>query len=700
MRKLSWLVAILVATYSGWVGPGVAQISNPPARPDIKADLLVGGHDPLEPRTVWLGVRVRLGPGWKTYWRSPGDSGLPSEFDWSKSTNLERAETLWPAPHRMEILGVETIGYTDEVVFPIKARVADPNAPAQVSLALGLYACSTICVRDDHVLSGTISPAETRSDEQAIIDAWRKRAPAAASDALSISSLRLKETSPPELEVVAKATASFRAPDLFVESDPPVFGGKPRVAFAPDGSATFTVRLEGEKIKDLRNRPFRVTLVDGEHATETSSGLSVPGVQRTVSSAPQPRDQSLWMVLGIALLGGFIMNLMPCVFPVLSLKLLAFVGRDRGEARSIRAGFAASAVGIIASFLVLASAMVLLKGIGATVGWGIQFQQPVFLAVMAALLTVFAANLLGVFEIVLPSRAASALGGAGQGQSLVGHFGSGFVATLLATPCSAPFVGTAVGFALSRGTGEIYLVFAALGLGMALPYLVIVVVPGLATLFPRPGRWMVVGKRVMALGLLATAAWLLSIVGTAAGLVAATGVALTLVIVIAGLRLRQSASGGVKTALSLALVAIPIAVIGAVSLADGDTAPRPDAVRWRAFDERQVKALVGEGRTVLVDVTAAWCITCKVNKVLVLDNDAVKRRLTSNVVPIQGDWTKPDERITAFLQHFGRYGIPFNVVYGPGAPEGIVLPELLTTRAVLEAFDQAKARPTTLSSNK
>lgn len=547
MRKQSWRIAIL-ATCLAWVSPGEAQLS-PPPRPDIKAELLIGGHEPLVPGAVWLGVRVKLGPGWKTYGRSPGDSGLPSEFDWSGSTNLKQAETLWPAPQRMEILGVETIGYTSEVVFPVKARVADPSAPARVSLNLSLYACSTICVRDDHVLTGIAAPGETPAEEQAIIDAWRKRVPAASSDSLSIASIRLNEANPPELEVVAKAAGSFQAPDLFVESDPPVFGTKPRIAFASDGSATFTVPLEGEKAENLRGRPLRVTLVDGDQAVEASSGSTSPTPSGEPARDPARRDQGLWLMLGIALIGGFILNLMPCVFPVLSLKLLAFVDRDAGHMRRIQAGFAASAAGIIASFLVLASAMVALKAAGATIGWGIQFQQPLFLAVMAALLTLFAANLLGLFEVVLPSRIAGALDGTGRGSSLTAHFGSGFVATLLATPCSAPFVGTAVGFALSQGAGEIYLVFAALGLGMALPYLVIVAVPGLASLVPRPGRWMLAVKRVMAFGLLATAAWLLSIVGTTAGIVAAGILILTLASVIAGLHLRQGASGAVRAAL-------------------------------------------------------------------------------------------------------------------------------------------------------
>lgn len=698
MRKLIAVLALLAASLAS-VGSGVAQLGGPSARPDIKVDFLVGGHDPLDPGAVWLGVRVRLGPGWKTYWRSPGDSGLPSEFDWSKSTNLDKAETLWPAPHRIEILGVETIGYTDEVIFPIKARLRDPSSSSRVSLDLALYACSTICVRDDHALTSVVAPGPAHPDEQAIIDAWRSRVPGATSDALSISLIRLTGSNPPELEVVAKAASSFRAPDVFVESDPPVFGAKPRVTVGSGGSATFTVKLDGERMADLSSRPIRVTLVDGERSIEASSGDPATVASVAPSSQAAESDRSVWLMLGIALVGGFILNLMPCVFPVLSLKLLAFVGRDSGQVRRIQAGFAASAAGIVASFLVLASAMVILKSFGATVGWGIQFQQPLFLAAMAAVLTLFAANLLGTFEVMLPSRVAGALDGAGRRDTLAGHFGSGFVATLLATPCSAPFVGTAVGFALSQGAGETYLVFAALGLGMALPYLVVVMVPSVATMLPRPGRWMLDVKRVMAFGLLATAVWLLSIVATTAGLVLATSIALALTIVVAVLRLRQGASGAVKAALSLALIAVPATVIAAVTLGGADTGQTADATRWRAFDEEQVKTLVAEQKTVLVDITAAWCITCKVNKALVLDRGDVKGRLSSDVVPLQGDWTKPDPRIAGYVQSFGRYGIPFNVVYGPGAPEGIVLPELLTTRAVLAAFDKAAARRTALSSS-
>lgn len=696
MRTLQWPFAVL-AMFLVWASPSAAQIGGPLKRPDIKTDLLTGGYDRSDPGTLWLGVRVKLGPGWKTYWRSPGDSGLPSEFDWSASKNIAEAETLWPAPHRMEIQGVETIGYTQEVVFPIKVRASKAGTPVEIALKLGLYACSTICVRDDHALTASIAPGESHPDQQAIIDAWRARLPSRPSDALAINSIRLKEASPPELVVTAKGTAPFRSPDLFVESDPPVFGSKPRVELGPDGSATLSVVLDGGTFDELRARKFTVTLVDEERAVEAASGAAGPA-----ATSPLPAGsagQALWLALAVALLGGFVLNLMPCVFPVLSLKLLAFVHQDEKQTHRIRAGFAASAAGIVASFLALATAMAVLRSLGATVGWGIQFQQPVFLGLMAAVLTLFAANLLGLFEIVLPSHLAGGLDRAGRGDTLAAHFGSGFVATLLATPCSAPFVGTAVGFALSRGPAEIYLVFAALGLGMALPYLLVVAFPGLATMLPRPGRWMLVVKQVMGAALLATAAWLLIIVATIAGTLTAMAIAALVAIVVAGLGLRQGVPGALKLALMLAVLAVPLALIAGARLSGGGGGSAgAQAIAWRPFNESDIRSLVGQGRTVFVDITADWCITCKVNKAVVLDGAAVKQRLATDAIPVQGDWTKPDARIAAYLQRFGRYGIPFNVVYGPGAPDGIVLPELLSESAVLDALTTAAGRPAATAS--
>lgn len=696
LRAIAFALAAVVLS----AAPGAAQFGASPQRPDIRADLVVGGYDAREPGVVWLGLRIRLGSGWKTYWRSPGDGGLPAEFDWAASRNLSQPEVLWPAPRRMEILGVETIGYKDEVVFPIKARVDDPAAPAEISLKLALYACSTLCVRDDQTFTAAVAPGQSDPQAQALIERWRERVPGLSSPALSVTALRLVETEPPQIEIDVAAAEPLVAPDLFVESDPPVIGGRPRVADR-GASATLAVDITGEKIEALRGRVFTVTLVDGARAVEARSpavaaaaatpGLAAKPADRTAEPAA---DRALWAMVGVALLGGFILNLMPCVFPVLSLKLLGFVKQEDAAVGRIRAGFAASAAGIVACFLALATAMVALKAAGATVGWGIQFQQPIFLALMAAVITLFAANLLGLFEVRLPGGLAGRLDRTGRGESLMSHFASGFVATLLATPCSAPFVGTAVGFALAAGAVEIYLVFAALGLGMALPYLAVVAVPRVAAMLPRPGRWMLVVKQALAVALLATAAWLTTVLAAIAGSLAALALAVVLALALLGLYLRRRAPASLRVAFALGAIAIPATVVAAVGFGDiGASAPQPDGVSWRRFDEAEVRSLVGSGRTVLVDITAQWCVTCKVNKALVLEDGEVERRLKGDVVPIQGDWTRPDERIAAYLKSFGRYGLPFNVVYGPGAPDGIVLPELLTDAAVLDAFARASAGP-------
>ena len=327
------------------------------------------------------------------------------------------------------------------------------------------------------------------------------------------------------------------------------------------------------------------------------------------------------------------------------------------------------------------------------VGWGIQFQQPLFLAFMALLLTFFACNLFGFFEILLPSGLSSAMADQG-GQGLTGSFATGAFATLLATPCSAPFLGVAVGFALARGAGEIYLVFAALGLGLALPYLLVAALPGLASRLPRPGAWMTHLRRLLGLALAGTAVWILTVLAAQVGpqLAALSAVLLGLLGLALWFRARAGdrmtgrlASPVLAGLLALAVLLAPFAgpQVRAREVAQSESA-------WAQLDLQAVDAAVAAGQVVLVDVTADWCLTCQVNKKLVLDKQEVVGRLADDGVLLQrGDWTSPDQEISDYLATFGRYGIPFNAVYGPAAPDGIALPELLTVEAVLQALDKA-----------
>jgi suppressor for copper-sensitivity B len=323
------------------------------------------------------------------------------------------------------------------------------------------------------------------------------------------------------------------------------------------------------------------------------------------------------------------------------------------------------------------------------VGWGIQFQQPLFLLGMVALLTLFAANLWGLFEIPLPG-ALSNLGGRGAGGSLAGSFLTGAFATLLATPCSAPFLGTAVGFALAGRATDTLAIFLSLGLGMALPYLAVAAWPRVATRLPRPGAWMVVLRRVMGLALAGTALWLLTVLAAQRGLETAALVGGAMVLVVGLLAVARVIAGTGKAVAGI----VALMVIGSgVLVAQPDAAISGKATteaHWRPWSTEETAKLVAEGKTVLVDVTADWCVTCLVNKAAVLDRGAVAELLGGgDVVALRADWTRPDPAIAAYLASFGRYGIPFNAVYGPKAPQGIALPELLTEGAVLNAVAAA-----------
>lgn len=657
-------------------------------KPDIKADLLTG-HTEAGGSDVWIGVRLNLGPGWKTYWKAPGDTGLPPEFDWSGSSNIVDAEVNWPAPSRLSILGFETVGYAHEVLFPVRLRVRDPAIETRISLKLAIYACSNICVREERVLAATIQPGAP-GDSRSAIDAWRLRVPRATSNILSVLSVERSLTGPASLRIEVSSTRPLLQPDAFVESDSPLSADKPIVTFDHGNRVTLTVNLPGETAESLRAKPLTATVVSDDAAVlAVSPAPLLGGESATGSDRPRPAGDvpgGIFALIGIALAGGFILNLMPCVFPVLSLKLLGFVHGSAAGRGEVRKGFAASAAGIMASFLLLALALAGMKVAGASVGWGIQFQQPLFLGGMAIVLSLFAANQFGLFDVAVSSGFLTRITGIAGGTSTASHFLSGFVATLLATPCSAPLVGTAVGFALSQGTAEILAIFAALGLGMASPYLAVAAFPTLTKAIPRPGPWLAHVKRLFGVALLATAGWLLLVLGEVSGRLPAVslGAVLALGFIILGLSRSAIARKVSIAATTIATIAVVLATIAPWSQTH-DRAQIP----WRTFSSSELRTLVGAGRTVFVDVTADWCIICKINKAFVIDRAEVAARLSSDVVPLRADWTRPDDEIARFMREHGRFGIPFNMVFGPAAPDGIALPEILSTASVLAAFNEA-----------
>ncbi|HAP45734.1 MAG TPA: hypothetical protein DCR30_00040 [Afipia sp.] len=659
-------------------------------KPDIKANLLTGSSEAGEPDVTWIGVRVDLGPGWKTYWKSPGDAGLPTEFDWSGSSNVVSADVNWPAPSRLSILGFESVGYTHEVLFPVKIKVRDPGIETRIHLKIAVYACSTICVREERVLGATIQP-DANGLSQTTIDAWRSRVPQPTSNMLSVLSVERSPMGPASLKIEIASTKQLVAPDAFIESDPALSGDKPIVTFQHGNRATLAVNLPGETAESIRTRTVTATIVsDGAAVLAVSPAPQANGGAGATSPVDQPASDvpgGMLALIGIALVGGFILNLMPCVFPVLSLKLLSFIHGSAADRGQVRKGFAASAAGILVSFLLLAAGLAGMKAAGASVGWGIQFQQPWFLGGMAVVLVLFAADQFGLFSLPVASGFLTRVSGTTGGASTNSHFLSGFVATLLATPCSAPLVGTAVGFALSQGTAEIFAIFTALGIGMASPYLLVAAVPAMANVIPRPGPWLASVKRIFGVALVVTAGWLLLVLGEVAGGTLAISLGATLAL---GLSVLGLSKGAPLKTVATATGAIGIIVAALAVFAQPQTRSQTE-IPWRAFSNSDLHALVGAGRTVFVDVTADWCITCKINKALVINGQEVAGRLTSDVVPMRADWTRPDTEIAWFMREHGRFGIPFNIVFGPRAPDGIALSEILSTSSVSAALNEAAA---------
>ncbi|MBT6093481.1 MAG: hypothetical protein HOH04_01275 [Rhodospirillaceae bacterium] len=710
--RLWALAALAFVTFSG------TSFAAPDASNWIETEQtrvrLLAAQPALGTGDVQLGLQFELQPGWKIYWRSPGDAGFPPRLDWKGSTNLATATVHWPTPTRFSVLGLETLGYKKHVVLPITAKPANAGDELDLKAQLRYLVCDEICIPYETNLSLALpSGPATPGPHAHTINRYAASVPGdGRTHGLEITKLDTWNIGKSAmLRISARATAAFTAPDVFMEGPPGLAYAKPLVRLSDDGKeAVLDVRVDGVDFledavgKTLAARDFTATLVDGGRAAEavltaTETAPAQTLGQPLASSIPvsEAAMPSLALMLVFAIIGGLILNLMPCVLPVLSLKMLSLVKHGGGNPRDVRMGFLASAAGIVSTFLVLAVSLAALRSGGAAIGWGIQFQQPWFLTLLVLLVTIFACNLWGFFEVRLPGIISDMGEHTAHVHGLGGHFLQGAFATLLATPCTAPFLGTAVGFALAGSVVDIVAVFAALGVGLSLPYLAVAAMPGLATWLPRPGSWMVKLKAVLGLLLAGTGVWLLYVLAGVAGETGSIVVGVAAVVT-AGVLFTAHRTGGLGLRLSapgmsvLAAIALSAPLWAPVDAKTGGGPGESAALKaiWKPFDPAAIPGLVQAGKTVFVDVTADWCITCQVNKGVVMERRAVLGKLGSeNVIAMQADWTRPDDGIARYLASFGRFGIPFNVVYGPKAPQGIVLPELLTESAVLGGFDGA-----------
>ncbi len=662
---------------------------------------------------IILGIEIALDEGWHTYWRSPGDAGIPPRVEWKglgdkEASNVAKAELLFPAPTRYSVMGMETIGYSKHVLFPVKAELMEAGKPARIKAAVEILVCGTLCLpkRFDLELALPSGNSAHGAEAAALSEALAKVPSAAANgeDSISIDAIEAESDG---VKVSLSSRRPFAAPDMFIETAAGLAFAKPEAAIAADGtSAVLTAKLSSPLPEGvtLATQPIMVTVTDSGRAAEKTSASATAHSphQSTTAATPENSDAvaggwKLLLMAFLAVVGGFILNLMPCVLPVLSLKVLGALRHGGGHKSDIRKSFLLTAAGIEFSFLVLAMSAIALKNAGAAVGWGAQFQQPVFLAFLIVVLVAFACNLWGLFEISLPHRLANRLGNE-RGGGFAGDFLTGAFATLLATPCSAPFLGASVGWAMAAGQTEIIVVFAALGVGMSLPYLAVAAHPKLHGILPKPGAWMMTVRRLLGVALAATALWLAWVLAMETSAAAGLATAACMAALTGGFMLRRNAHGnghrrGKRMAFAIisAMAVLPFVVAAYASPAGVQQASSRGEI-WQPFDEAAISRLVGEGKTVFVDVTADWCLTCKVNKKIGLSGDEVTSALfdSPDVVAMQADWTRQDAAIAEFLKKHGRYGIPFNAVFGPKAPEGLILPELLTRGIVLDGLEKAR----------
>jgi len=694
-----WLVSLwLVATSS----LALAAESNVQQSPRATVSLVSEYAAVIPGQQLRIGLRQRLAPHWHTYWKNPGDAGSPPSIAFKAPHDAIVGEIAWPGPDRFIVGPAASYGYENEIVFPMTVKVpqdARPGSELVLEADADWVVCEKECIPEEGAFRLALpvgQDARPASDEIRaafrMADARQPQAsPWKASVGAGESTVRLtvegEGISPATVQSALYFPDDWGIVDHVADQAMQVEQGRLTLTtakgqgYAPGPSAGLLAITDGGG----QRRWFALELAPAAAATTVATTAAATGA---------PAALPLWQMASFAFLGGLILNLMPCVFPVLAIKATAVAGMSGGDRREVRLSGVFYTLGVLAAFMALALALLAVRAGGSAVGWGFQFQSPLFVAAMCWLMLGIGLNLSGVFEI------GGSLAGAGQGlaqrKGHAGSFFTGLLAVVVATPCTAPFMGAAIGSALVAPAYVSLLVFAMMGLGLALPFLLLGVFPSVARRLPRPGGWMATLRQAMAFPMYATAAWLLWVLAQQAGeaglrLALAGLVLVGLVAWLLGLHQQRAQQAWWPRGAALAgvagIAAVALALHGAepVAAASAQSAP---AAQAEPYSAERLAALRAEGRPVFVNMTAAWCITCLVNERTTLSTAAVRQAMEEGgVVYMKGDWTNRDPAITAFLQSFGRDGLPFYAFY-PAGKEPVVLPPVLTQAIVTGSFRQ------------
>ncbi|MDR0770530.1 MAG: thioredoxin family protein [Burkholderiales bacterium] len=713
---------VLALLFAGHVG---AQTTS-----HVKAALISDAQSVASGSTFTVALRLDMAPGWHTYWRNPGDTGLPTTIVWTLPEGVTAGGLQWPAPQAQRVGPFINYGFEHEVLLLTEFKAANMVSPTiEIKARADWLMCKEVCIPDGADLTLTLPVAATMQTDVANAASIAKARDifpipltgwtAAAQGNGTTVTLRLTPAHP---EAPDPGTLYFFA-DEARQIEPSFAQPLQRDGNALVLTLPVSHQLEGG-LSQLRGvlRSARswggihgyamVVVIDVPVNGEVAPGpvptfdapptAQPPGMADTLaeSATGSSTPFSLGLAALFALLGGVILNLMPCVFPIISLKVLGFVKHSDNRATLRREALAFSA-GVMLTFVVLAGALLVLRAMGAQLGWGFQLQSPIVITGLALLFFVMALNFSGVFEF--GALAPSGWANWTARNRTLDAFGSGLLAVIVASPCTAPFMGAALGYALTQNAATTLVIFAMLGLGMALPYALLAFFPAWQRLLPKPGAWMLRLRQLLAFPLYATVAWLAWVLGAQLGGDIELRLLLALVMVALalwawhGYRMAFGAGPSVKMRwISATVIGIVTAgwlispVFFAATERTGQTGPSAQSVVWQPYSAAAVARENAAGKTVFVDFTAAWCVTCQANKKWVLDTDEVQRAFTEHgTVLMLADWTRYDPVITEALAALGRNGVPVYVFYRPGKPPHL-LPELLQKGLVLDALRSAE----------
>ncbi len=665
----------------------------------VKAELVADTSAIAPGKKFTAGLLLRMAPGWHTYWKFSGDAGIPTELKWKLPPGWKVGELQWPIPLKTNDPGdIQTYGYQDEVLLmqEIVPPATIDNSPIKLAAEATWLVCEKICIPGSASLqlgipiSTTSAPANTE-----LFARYRQLLPQdlPAADVARVKWSRVG--SELHLSVASATLANYPVADFYPLPEGNIVLGHPKIESRKGNEIAFAIPIESAS-KDLLSIKGLVVFAQRANGNDRAAWrVAESGAASRASSVPA-RGVVTFLFFGF--LGGLILNLMPCVLPVISLKIFGFIQQAGQSRQKIWRSGVAFAAGIFVWFVGLAVLLIILKAAGGEVTWGgFQFTNPYFVLLLSVIVLIFALNLFGVFEISLPQTASRGLLSWTAGGGEAGSFFQGVFATVLATPCTAPFLGTALGFAFTQSAAIILSMFVAIAGGMSAPYLLLCAQPAWLRFLPKPGPWMAQVKQFMGFLLLATLLFLLYVLGAQRGSDALIWASCFLLVVSIACWMKGAfivPSASMKTRwISLVLMLMLIIGSGIYFIGDKFRSSRlvtssQLAGGWQAFTPERLQEELEQGRSVFVDFTAAWCLTCKFNEASVLESAAVREAFQRRgIVKLKADWTNGDPVITKLLQQFGRPGVPLYVLYPGKSAEPIVFPELLTKGIILDKLE-------------